>query len=166
MNIELLPGRYEVRKLTDKDTDGIYRLCSGNLLYYQYCPPFVTRQSILEDMEALPPGRDITDKHYVGFFHKGKMIAVLDFIDGYPEKTAGYIGFFMVDLSVQSQGIGSSIIGDLCKYLEESGCRSVRLAWVKGNPQAERFWRKNGFIPVMEAKSDTAGNVIVAERRF
>ncbi|SFH72988.1 hypothetical protein SAMN04487830_106121 [Pseudobutyrivibrio sp. OR37] len=31
-----------------------YNLCSKNTLYYDYCPPFVTPESIKADMTALP----------------------------------------------------------------------------------------------------------------
>ena len=30
------------------------------------------------------------------------------------------------------------------------GFRTIRLAWVKGNPQAEHFWIKNGFESLKE----------------
>ena len=39
-------------------------------------------------------------------------------------------------------GIGTRIVEDLCRHLAEEGIRTVRLCWVKGNPQAEHFWRK------------------------
>ena len=42
----------------------------------------------------------------------------------------------------------------------------VELAWVKGNPQAERFWTKNGFQPIGERKSNAADHVIAAERKL
>ena len=47
----------------------------------------------------------------------------------------------MMEASVQQGGIGTRIVEDLCRHLAEKES-TVRLCWVKGNPQAEHFWRK------------------------
>ncbi len=164
IRIELFSDQYKVRKLTRQDIDEIYQLMSKNSLYYEYCPPFVTRESIREDMEILPPGKDRGDKYYVGFYQDKKLAAVMDLIDGYPEKEIAYIGFFMVDTTLQNRGTGTAIIDCLCGYLSEQGYSSARLAWVKGNPQAEHFWLKNKFVQLRETTSNAADEVILAER--
>ena len=43
--LEAISSHYKVRKLTVKDVDQIYKLSSGNPIFYQYCPPFVTREA-------------------------------------------------------------------------------------------------------------------------
>lgn len=164
MQIESFSNQYKVLRLADQDVDEIYRLLSKNVLYYEYCPPFVTRDSIREDMGALPPEKDGRDKYYVGFYRNEKLIAVMDLIDGYPENDIAYIGFFMTDTLLQNKGVGTAIIGELCSYLAEQGYRSVRLAWVKGNLQSEHFWMKNGFVQLRETTSNAAHKVILAER--
>ena len=70
----------------------------------------------------------------------------------------------MTDVSVQKKGIGSEIITELSGYLKSVGFQSIRLAWVKGNPQAEHFWIKNGFKFLMETSSTAAECVILVER--
>lgn len=67
MNIAELSLQYKVRKLTENDVDCIYKLSVENPMFYQYCPPFVKKESILEDMKALPPRTTYEDKFYVGF---------------------------------------------------------------------------------------------------
>ena len=47
MNINSFSNKYKVRKLTEKDIPIIFRLCSGNIIYYTYCPPFVDEKLIL-----------------------------------------------------------------------------------------------------------------------
>ena len=64
---------------------------------------------------------------------------------GYPEEDTAYIGFFMVDANLQKKGLGSEIIGELCNGLSAMHMNRLKLAWAKGNPQAEHFWKKNGF---------------------
>ncbi len=55
MRIEDFSNDYTARALCKNDIDNIFLLCSSNTLFYQYHPPFVTRESILKDMNALPP---------------------------------------------------------------------------------------------------------------
>ncbi|WP_295566372.1 GNAT family N-acetyltransferase [uncultured Holdemanella sp.] len=160
MNELLFSKKYYVRKLQKNDIDQIYSLCSKNHLYYQYCPPYVTRKSIESDMMTLPYNIDIKDKYYVGYFKNEKLIAVLDLIDGYPKKDIVFIGFFMIDINVQKNGIGSAIVNELIEYLTTLEYKKVRLGWINENPQAEQFWIKNDFCPIKEDR------LVLANRRI
>ena len=70
--------KYAVRPLTAGDIDKILALCAENEQFYRYHPPLATRESVLEDMTALPPGKCAADKHYLGFFDRETLVAVLD----------------------------------------------------------------------------------------
>lgn len=164
MDVSKFSGRYSVRRLEPVDVPAVVLLCSGNPLYYQHCPPFVTEQGVLSDMKALPPKKELSDKYYVGYFDGEKLIAVMDFIASFPDETTAFIGFFMTDASVQHAGVGSGIIRDICDYLPEAGFRAVRLGWVKGNPQAERFWHKNGFTETGVTYDTDQYTVVAAQR--
>ena len=164
MDIIKFSNRYQVRLLDQQDIESVYALCSRNSLYYQHCPPFVTRESIAEAMKALPPKKDLSDKYYLGYFSGEVLIAVMDFIAAFPNETTAFIGFFMMDISAQQQGIGSRIIDELCAFLPEAGYTSVRLGWVKGNPQSEHFWHKNGFTETGVSYETNGYTVIVAQR--
>ena len=146
MKIEEFSNKYLVRILNEKDVPIIYNLCCGNPTYYEFFPPFTSHASILKDMLVTPPGKDKKDKYYIGFFDRDKLIAVMDFIDGYPEKNIAFIGFFMTDISIQKKGIGTQIISELCEYLGKSHYELVKLVYVKGNEQSRGFWHKNNFV--------------------
>lgn len=150
--------------MTEKDIAEIYALCRNNVLYYKFCPPFVTEQSIANDMKALPPNKEDSDKYYLGYHDGEKLIAVMDLIMGYPDKKTAFIGFFMTDVSCQGIGVGSNIVHDLCLYLKTCGLTGVRLGWVKGNPQAEHFWHKNGFAETGVTNVTDTYTVVVAQR--
>lgn len=160
---KLFSEKYEVRKLTFDDIPQIADLCKKNTMFYKYCPPFVTEESIKKDMQALPRAKTISDKYYVGFFDGGKFIAVMDIIDHCPDEDTVFIGFFMLDLSFQNKGIGSDIIKDLCSYLKKEGYMHIRLGWTKGNPQSESFWHKMGFIETGFSYDTDLYTVIVAQ---
>lgn len=164
MDIASLSNRYFVRRMAADDIGEIYALCKNNALYYQYCPPFVKEQSIADDMKALPPHKEAFDKYYLGFYDEQKLIAVMDLILSYPDEKTAFIGFFMTDISVQNKGVGSNIIRDLCSRLKACGLTGIRLGWVKGNPHAEHFWRKNGFAETGVICNTDTYTVIVAQR--
>ena len=145
LDVNLLSDRYEVKILSESDVPDIFALCKENAFYYQYCPPFVTEDSIRDDMNALPPGKQMEDKHYIGFYDNKDLIAIMDLIERFPDENTAFIGFFMTDVMIQKCGVGTKIITELCEKLKQRGYSLVKLGWVKGNPQAEHFWKKNGF---------------------
>ena len=166
IQLEKISNKYNVRRLDGSDVNTVLELCSKNTLYYQYCPPLITKEGVIQDMEVLPPGKTKSDKYYFGYFENDVLIAVLDLITGYPNESTAYIGLFMLDIKVQGQGIGTKIIEELCEYLKNTGFQRVELAWVKGNLQSEKFWIKNNFNAIGERSSNAAEHVIAAEREL
>ena len=150
MDLSRLSDHYSTRPLGQEDADTVCALCQGNPLFYQYHPPFVTRESILEDLAALPPGKSYEDKFYFGFFTGAHLVAVMDLVLRYPDQETAFIGFFMVDIQDQGKGTGTEIISGCAACLREMGFRRLRLGVDKGNPQSFAFWTKNGFTPAGE----------------
>ena len=165
LNYSLLSNRYNVRKMNTNDVPLILSLCSNNEMYYRYYPPFPTEESIVRDLNALPPNKGKDDKYYLGFFDGSALIAVLDLIMSFPSKDIAFIGFFMCDKKVQNKGTGSSIIDELCVYLKQTNIHSIRLAFVKDNPQASHFWKKNGFKEIIKTEQDGI-SLVIAERNL
>lgn len=62
--------KYAVRPLTAGDVDKILALCAENEQFYRYHPPLATRESVLEDMTALPPGKCAADQALSRFFRQ------------------------------------------------------------------------------------------------
>ncbi len=164
--MKIVSRRFNVRGLTEQDVPVIYDLCRQNPLYYHHCPPFVTEESIRQDLQALPPNKTMEDKFYLGWFDGEKLIAVMDLIRAYPDPQTYFIGFFMVDASAQGQEIGSGIIEECCEALAAEGARAVRLGWVEGNPQAAHFWHKNHFTETGVVSRTEEYTIILAEREL
>ncbi len=153
--VELLSEQYNVRMLTGTDVAAVYALCKENTLYYQYCPPFVTADSIRADMKALPPRKTMEDKYYLGFYEGETLVAVMDLILGFPNDETAFVGFFMMNKEFQDKGIGTALMKEVYECLKKSGFQFVRLCFAKGNPQSEYFWVKNGFVPTgVEAQNE------------
>ena len=150
VEINDLSKTFHVRKLDKDDVELIYNLSCKNHIFYQYHPPFVTRESILDDMEALPPGTSYDDKFYVGFFENESLVAIMDLILDYPAKEIAFIGLFMTNIQYQHKGISSKIISEIAMYLKSLGYKKIRLGVDKGNPQSYSFWSKNNFKAISE----------------
>ena len=140
------------RRLTEADAAQVCALMQGNPLFYRYHPPQPTPESIRTDMTALPPGKAMEDKWFVGFYDGDCLIAVMDLILNYPATDTAFIGLFMTDVRYQHRGVGSQIVSGLAAYLSACGCGKIRLGVDKGNPQSHAFWTKNRFQTIGEAR--------------
>lgn len=150
LDVSLLSEKFRVRKLDLKDVDIVYDMSSENGIFYKYHPPFVTKESILEDMEALPPNKNYDDKYYIGFFENDSLVAIMDLILGYPTEETAFIGLFMTNVHYQKKGVGSNIVADVCDYLKKLNYKKIRIGVDKENPQSNAFWLKNGFHIISE----------------
>ena len=166
MNIQFLSNRYTIRALLPQDAEMIYEVLKANTIFYQFHPPMVTVESILEDMEALPPNKGYEDKHYIGFFCEDALVAVMDLIEAYPRPRTALLGFFTMNSNLQGQGIGTAIISDSVAYLAQVGFKKVRLGIDKGNPQSKAFWLKNGFAFTGEEYESDGSTILVMERKL
>lgn len=152
MDFHLLSKDYIVRRLDIHDVDIIYELSCENDIFYKHHSPFVTKESIIEDMEALPPQKSYEDKYYIGFFEENILVAYMDLILAYPAEDIAFIGLFMMSVKYQKKGTGTKIIRDVCSYLKSLGYKKVHLGVDKGNPQSYAFWLKNKFCVIDEDK--------------
>ena len=165
IDISKLSKSYSVRILNESDVEMLVEICRKNTVFYEYTEARPTRENILDDMKATPPGITMADKYYFGFFDDRELVAIIDLIDGYPKLEIAYIGFFMMNPQYQGKQIGTAIVGEVIDYLQSIGKTAVRLAIDKGNPQSSHFWKKNGCEVISEA--DVNGwTKLVAEKRL
>ncbi|MFR8177207.1 MAG: GNAT family N-acetyltransferase [Christensenellales bacterium] len=150
MRTETTGNAFQMRRLGERDVDAILALCEENRMFYQYHPPSGDEGAISADMTALRTGQASEYKVAVGFFEGKKLVAVLDWISGYPAKETAWIGLFMVSAEKQGKGVGSGIIRDMAASLKAVGYREMQLGVDKGNPQSFAFWTKNGFEVLRE----------------
>ena len=158
-----LSSLYRVQKMQDRDADEILALCRGNRLYYELCGEETSKEQILRDLHAAPPGVASSDKYYLGFYDEKELLAVIDLIDGYPKPEYAFIGFFMMNIKYQGAGTGTKIISEIGESLKSLGKQRIRLAIAEGNPQATHFWEKNGFQVIRRIPED-GWTVLVAEK--
>ncbi len=163
--IQELSKTYRISLLHEPDIPAVLKLCSRNPQYYEHCPPYVSPESIRQDMQAVPEGKSPEDKYYLGFFKAGRLIAVMDLISGYPDQETAFIGFFMMNMDMQGQGAGSHIIEEVCACLNKY-FSYIRLGYVKSNEQSRHFWQKNGFMPTGIVTKTAAYDIVVMQKNL
>ncbi|MGQ7337047.1 GNAT family N-acetyltransferase [Streptococcus suis] len=162
MIISNLSSRFQVRKLTEVDLEQVLALYQTNPLYFEHFPPLPSLESLANDLVDCPPGKSLSDKYFLGFWDKERLVAILDLINGYPTEDTCYIGLFMVDSRLAGQGLGSKIIAELLSQLA-SHFKKVRLGYVESNPQSSHFWSNVGFCPTGEVKELAGKTIVIAE---
>ncbi len=155
---------YPARRLSARDADAVLKLYEGNPQYFAAMHSPATRESVLDDLTALPPGKTAEDKSFLGFYDGDALVAVMDWIAGYPDGRTAFIGLFMVDAAYQGKGVGSTIVRDCLDWFARLGFERARLGYVETNPQSEAFWKKNGFVPTGERSGRGGYAVVVAQR--
>ena len=164
LNISQLSTKYSIKKMEEEDISGILNLEYGNPLYFVYCPPKPSRETVLHDLKALPEGKSFEDKFYIGFFEKDSLIAIMDFILSFPNEDTIFIGLFMMDSKESGKGKGSAIIQEVLTAWKRAGYKKVRLAYMKGNMQSRSFWRKCGFTETGVEKENEHGIAVIMEK--
>lgn len=162
IKISQFSTQYQVRKLTEADLEQVLALYQTNPLYFEHFPPLPSLESLADDLVECPPGKELSDKYFLGFWDKERLVAILDLIDGYPTAEIAYIGLFMVDANLSGQGLGSRIMAELLSRLA-THFKKVRLGFVESNPQSSHFWAKLGFYPTGEVKEIAGKTIVIAE---
>lgn len=164
LSIRKISSIYTIKQLQESDIPTVLELCKGNPTYYKYMKMEPTFQNLKEDLTALPPGKSMEDKFFVGFYQEDKLIAILDLIVGYPDADTAYIGWFMMNRELQGKGTGTLIITELLLFLKREGFIKARLGCIRENVEAEGFWRKNGFRPTGEESETEHYTVAVMQK--
>ena len=157
---------YKARKLTEANVPDILDLYLENTEYFMHCPPSPSRETVKEDLTALPPGKKAADKYFIGIFDGDFLVAVMDLIDRYPDNRTAFIGLFMVSKSCQRKGVGTYIVKALSQTLKAEGYMRIRLGYMKTNLSAQSFWLKQGFQPTGTESAREHYTVIEAEKRL
>jgi predicted GNAT family acetyltransferase len=67
----------------------------------------------------------------------------------YTPKTVGSISTVYVVREFRKRGIGALLVKQLCELFDAEGVEDVTLRYIIGNKEAEAFWRKLGFKPLI-----------------
>ncbi|MEQ9764302.1 GNAT family N-acetyltransferase [Streptococcus sp. ZJ151] len=110
IDFQSLSKNYEIRLLTESDSQDVLQLYNTNSCFFKRCTPVPMLAPVQRDMTKLPPTINPNNKCFFGYFDNAKLIAVLDLVDGYPDLHTTFIGLFMLDRAYQGRGIASRLM--------------------------------------------------------
>lgn len=125
----------------------IYRLLAGNEEFLKNTQAHEqTMEECEENLVARPPQVAAENKHFLVIYENGECVALLDYLEGYPEKETAYIGLFIVDASRHGNGIGRRINDAFMRAAQYCGYAKINLICHQKNESGYWFWRKNRYI--------------------
>jgi ribosomal protein S18 acetylase RimI-like enzyme len=98
----------------------------------------------------------------------GEMIGVVDYVpQGYHgDPLAAYLALLMIAAPHRSQGIGGAVVAAVEDEIRKDGRVTVIWSGVQvNNPQAIRFWQRQGYRIVSEPKLHSDGTTAVDLRK-
>ena len=69
--------------------------------------------------------------------------------DDYVPKSVGSISLIYVTERFRRKGIGTCLVRKLCEFFSLTKVEHVTLRYIIGNKEAEQFWKKIGFEPLI-----------------
>lgn len=139
--------QYELCEGSREHLRDIYRLITGNEEFLKSTQAHEqTMEECEEALVARPPRVAAENKHFLVIYENGECVALLDYLEGYPEKETAYIGLFIVDASKHGNGIGRRINDAFMRSAQCCGYRNIKLGYYRRNESGYWFWRKNRYI--------------------
>lgn len=149
--LRLIP--YQAERITEENVSRVHALLSSNTDYFHATQPYpVSREDCIADITALPPGKSMADKNYLLLSDEVGDLAVIDFIEKYPDSASGYLGFFILANERHHQGIGKRLFKMLEEAARQCGLSRIELACFASNKPGLRFWKKEGYQLIRTSK--------------
>ena len=119
----------------------------------------------ITDLSALPPGKQLQDKCYGGYWKDDTLVGCMDLVRGYPEPDIAYLGLLLVGQAHQGRGYGVAAMANVSELARSWGCSKLRLAVIDKNVRGLRFWQRDGFVELYrKPKPGSTGDAIVMQR--
>jgi len=149
---------YEIVPITEDNYNDVLEVYETNQDFFLLTEGKRAELSdILSGITAVPEGFNLSDKHFVGIWRDGSIVAVLDLLVGFPDPNCVLIGLLLVHGGLKGRGIGTEIAKSILRA-SESICRNeVRLGVIDKNTRGIDFWTKMGFEQVGKSTAAQRG---------
>jgi GNAT superfamily N-acetyltransferase len=144
---------YLIQEVTEVNIEDAFHIMIGNEYYHSKTQNHeLTMQECVDDIHEIPPNTSIDKKTYVMIYKDNQPIALLDFVEGYPDKNTGYLGLLMLSREVQRKGLGRSFVYNILSVSREIGLSRIELACYERNLRGLSFWENMGFKEIRKSK--------------
>ena len=158
--------KYTVKKLSVEDAQEILPLYLGNIKFANYTNETFTLQNAIDDLQSLPEGKTANDKVFFGYYAEKTLVAIADIILRYPNDCTAFIGLFMIEASLQGQGIGRKLYEWTERWIANQHFTHIRLGVIAENVEGKSFWSKMGFVPTGVVTKWNDLKILVFEKKI
>jgi GNAT superfamily N-acetyltransferase len=145
-DLEASLNEYSLIKVSEDILDDVFEVMRRNEYFISRTQAHdVTIEECRDDICALPPGTDLSQKSYIALYKGKSCAALLDYVEGYPAQSTVFIGLFILDPAFQNAGNGAHIINALIKCAGSSGFKEIMLGCYEANETGLKFWNRMGF---------------------
>ena len=107
----------------------------------------------------IPPGRTKEDILMFGVEQPdGRLSGLLGMAPGYETATEWYIGLLLICEAERGAGLGRGVLEAVKALAKSAGAKTLKVAVLVKNPDAIRFWEREGFMPFRDAPDDGTGD--------
>ena len=112
------------------------------------------------EITSVAPGKTLDDTVNFGVFDGDRLIAFLGLSRDYPKAPEWWLGLIVLDPAERNRSLGPRIHRELLDWIAAQGGTKLWIAVQTQNVDAERFWRRIGYIEDRRQPYGT-GSVIV-----
>ena len=111
--------------------------------------------------ESPPPHLGFSRRWFLGLFDRqDALVGVAVVVSDLGAAGVWHIALYLVATPLHGSGLAREMLHSLLRWAREAGGRWMRLGVVKGNLRAERFWAREGFVPLRVREGvDTGGRL-------
>jgi ribosomal protein S18 acetylase RimI-like enzyme len=141
-----------VSRITRHDLPALTELCVACSAFFEMVEGKAGSQPIADEiLELVAPGKTADDKHLLGIWRDGSLLAVADLAEDYPDAHDWYVALFLVAPASRQRGLGSRIWKAIESWIRQCDGKNIGLIVQHQNPDARRFWEAHGFSVTDEA---------------
>ncbi|HEX8436067.1 GNAT family N-acetyltransferase [Archangium sp.] len=137
-----------VVQLGAEDVPALRRLLERSHVFMTLAFDVLEPDAAEQLLEGLPPGKAPEDKFALGLYADGKteLVGVLDAVRGFPEDDEWIIGMLLIDPDRRRAGLGARFVSAFEQWVRGQGAAGIRLVVQEQNPDALRFWMREGYV--------------------
>lgn len=143
-----------IKTLPQSDVEKVQALFEDSADFSMLVEGRLPRSSDAEEMmQAVPEGKNLSDKSVLGIYQEENLIGVLDVVRDHPLKDTWFIGLLLINPKFRNKGLGAKIYLNLKDKVRQEGALSIMISVAEQNIQALKFWKNLGFIELHKNRS-------------
>ena len=154
----MLCAPMHVERITMDNLPRVIALFASNPAIFRVCSRILSMHTSAKRIsQCCHRGKRFRTRHMCWCQTTREDLAVIDFVEQYPDEKTGYLGFLIVSGGRHGCGMGSVLLSKIEQAASECGLSRMELGCYETNESGMAFWRASGFSPIRTSKQETDG---------